>query len=131
MRANIIIEMASDGGFSCYSKESFDDFALMGYGESAAEAKADMLAAFEEIKELLAEEGKQAPEMEFIYHYDMKSFFDYFNFLNISKVAERAGINQSLMRKYAAGLVKAGEQQYNKLSVAVRSFADELQAASF
>lgn len=131
MTANIIIEMASDGGFSCYAQESFDGFALFGYGDTVAETKRDLLDSFMEIKELMEQEGKQVPELEFVYHYDMKSFFDYFDFLNVSKVAERAGINPSLMRKYTSGVAKAGDKQYAKLSSAVKSFASELQSASF
>ena len=32
MVANIVIEMASDGGFACYMQESVPNFALFGYG---------------------------------------------------------------------------------------------------
>lgn len=131
MKANIVIELASGGGFSCYMKEPMPDYALFGYGNSAQEAKEDMLSAYHEITAMLKEEGKEVAPLEFEYHYDMKSFFDYFNFLNVSKVAERAGINPSLMRKYTSGVAKAGEGQYLKLQKAVRAFAHELQTASF
>lgn len=131
MRANIVIEMASDGGFSCYMKESLPDYALFGYGSTAQEAKNDMLQSYQEIIDMLKEEGKDVAPLDFVYHYDMKSFFDYFNFLNVSKVAECAGINPSLMRKYTSGVVKAGEGQYLKLQKAVSIFAMELQAAAF
>lgn len=131
MKANIIIEMASDGGFGCYMKETIPHITLTGYGDSAQAAKEDMLLAFQEMKELLLEEGKDIPELEFIYHYDMKSFFDYFNFLNVSKVAERAGINPSLMRKYSSGIVCAREPQYRKLQKAVHAFVKELQEVAF
>lgn len=123
--------MASDGGFSCYLKESLPDYALFGYGNTAQEAKSDMLESYREITDMLKEDGKAPAPLEFVYHYDMKSFFDYFNFLNVSKVAERAGINPSLMRKYTSGVAKAGEGQYMKLQKAVGFFAKELQAAAF
>ncbi|MBD5294866.1 MAG: pilus assembly protein HicB [Bacteroides sp.] len=131
MKANIIFEMAKDGGCSCYMREEIPDFGLLGFGNTPQEAKEDMLKAYEEIKELLKAEGKQPKELEFIYHYDIRSFFEYFDFLNVTKVAERAGINPSLMRKYAAGIVKAGERQYLKLQTAVNSIASELAAANF
>lgn len=131
MKANIIFEMAKDGGCSCYMVEDIPDFGLLGYGDTPREAKADMLQAYEEIKELLAAEGKVATELEFVYHYDMKSFFEYFDFLNVSKVAERAGINPSLMRKYTSGVANAGEGQYLKLQKAVHSIANELASANF
>ena len=131
MKVNIIFEMAKDGGCSCFMKEELPDFALFGYGNSSQEAKEDMLKAYEEIKIMLIEEEKNPPELDFIYHYDMKSFFEYFDFLNVSKLAQRAGINPSLMRKYSSGLVKAGEGQYLKLQRAVHSIANELAAANF
>lgn len=131
MKVNIIFEMAKDGGCSCYMAEDIPDFSLLGFGDSPQEAKADMLQAYDEIKGLLATEGKTVQELEFTYHYDMKSFFEYFDFLNVSKVAERAGINPSLMRKYTSGVANAGEGQYLKLQKAVHSIAAELAAANF
>jgi len=127
MKVNVIVETSSDGYFSCYVKEEFKDFALLGYGDSAGAAIGDMLEAYREIKELKS----GLPDLEFCYHYYMKSFFNYFNFLNVSKVAERAGINPSLMRKYTSGVAKAGQKQYDKLSAAVKEFSEELQAAAF
>ena len=111
--------------------EEVPDFGLLGYGNTPQVAKADMLQAYEEIKELLIAEGKSPAELEFVYHYDMKSFFEYFDFLNVSKVAERAGINPSLMRKYTSGVANAGEGQYLKLQKAIHSIAHELATANF
>lgn len=131
MVANIVIEMASDGGFACYMQETIPHFALLGYGDTAKEAKEDLLQSYEEIKEMLKEDGIEVEELTFVWHYDIKSFFDYFDFLNVSKVAERAGINPSLMRKYTSGVANAGEGQYNKLKKAVDSFSKELCEATF
>ena len=131
MKANIIIEMASDGGFACYMQEEIPYVSLTGYGDSAREAKEDLLQTYEDMKDILAEEGKEIPQLEFIYHYDMKSFFDYFDFLNVSRVAQLAGINPSLMRKYTSGVTMAREPQYRKLQKAVQSFASELQNVAF
>lgn len=111
--------------------EEIPDFGLLGFGNTPQEAKADMLQAYQEIRELLLAEGKEPVQLEFVYHYDMRSFFEYFNFLNVSKVAERAGINPSLMRKYTSGVVNAGEGQYQKLKKAIHSIAEELSAANF
>lgn len=131
MVANIVIEMASDGGFACYMQESVPNFALFGYGETAKEAKDDLLQSYEEIKEMLKDENIKAEELTFVWHYDIKSFFNYFDFLNVSKVAERAGINPSLMRKYTSGVANAGEGQYIKLKAVVETIAKELSEATF
>lgn len=71
------------------------------------------------------------PELEFVYKYDMQSFFNYFSFLNVTKVAERAGINPSQMRQYTSGAATASQKQYEKLRAAVGSFSRELAAATF
>lgn len=131
MVVNVVFEMAKDGGCSCYMVEDVPHIGLSGYGNNPREAKADMLKAYDEIKEMLIAEGTQPAELEFVYHYDMKSFFEYFDFLNISKVAQMADLNPSLMRQYVSGVRKAGESQYLKLQAAVRNIAQELAAAHF
>lgn len=129
MKVNVVIETASDGYYSCYTEEEFEDFALFGYGETAKLAKEDMLQSYKEFKAMAAEDGSKIEDLEFVFHYDIKSFFDYFDFLNISKVAQLAGINPALMRRYAAGKAKARETQYKKLYSAIQRIARELSVA--
>jgi len=131
MKVTVIIEKAKDGYYSCYVEDDLPGFGLSGFGESAEAAKEDMLKAYQEIKEIQAEEGKEVPELEFTYKYDMQSFFDYFSFLNVTKVAELAGINPSLMRQYTSGVANAGQKQYDKIRVAVERISKELSAATF
>lgn len=76
-------------------------------------------------------EGKEMPDVEFEYQYDLQSFFNYFNFLNVTEIAKRAGINPSLMRQYSSGIKNAGEKTYKRLSACVDNIKSELQAASF
>ena len=111
MKVTVIIEKAKDGYYSCYVEDDLPGFGLSGFGESAEAAKEDMLKSYQEMKEIQAEEGKEVPELEFTYKYDMQSFFDYFSFLNVTKVAELAGINPALMRKYTSGVDNAGQKQ--------------------
>ena len=125
------MEKAKDGHYSCYVEEDLPGFGLSGFGDTAEAAKGDMLEAYKEIKEIQAEEGKEVPELEFVYKYDMQSFFDYFSFLNVTKVAELAGINPSLMRQYTSGVTNAGQKQYDKIRVAVERISKELSAATF
>ena len=125
------MEKAKDGYYSCFVEDDLPGFGLAGYGSTAEEAKADMLVSYQEMKEIMAEEGKAIPELHFVYKYDLQSFFDYFSFLNISKVAERAGISASLMRQYASGAANAGQKQYDKVRLAVSDISKELAAATF
>ena len=90
-----------------------------------------MLKAYEDIKEIKAAEGADVPELEFVYKYDLQSFFNYFSFLNVTKVAEVAGINPSLMRQYTSGITAAGQKQYDKIRIAVEQISKELSSATF
>ena len=87
-----------------------------------------MLKAYGEIKELWKQRWQEVPELEFVYHYDVRSFFSCFDFLNVSKVADIAGINASLMRRYSSG-AKAGPKQKKKLNNAINEIIKELSEA--
>ena len=131
MKVTVIMEKASDGYYSCCVEEDLPGFGLAGYGDTAEAAKEDMMKAYEELKDMHVEEGKEVPELEFTYKYDMQSFFNYFSFLNVTKVAELAGINASLMRQYTSGVTNAGQKQYDTIRVAVERISKELSAATF
>ena len=129
--ARVVVEKASDGGFACYTDEIFDNFMLAGYGDTSEEAIKDMLASYEETKEYNAERGVETPKLKFEYRYDMQSFFNYFSFLNVTKVAEKAKMNPSLLRQYASGKTKASAKQYSRVKTVVNKMAEEILAAQF
>jgi hypothetical protein len=108
---------------------------LNGQGFSVSEAKAEMLAALAEYKELLAENGREVPpdiaNLEFEYKYDMQSFFDYFDWINVSKLAEKVGINDSLLRQYKKGLAFASEKQCAKIQDCLHQIGNELSTVRF
>ena len=129
MRATIIIEKANDGFFSCYMEEDKFDFGLIGHGETAEKAKEDLLTAFEELKEMYIEKGAKIPDLEFEFKYDLQSFFDYFSVINVTKLAEKADMNPSLLRQYKNGLAKASQKQYEKIRVSIKEIGNELISA--
>ena len=131
MKVQVIVEKSPDGDYSCFVDHDFEHFGLAGYGDSVEDAKADLLVCYEEMRTLEAEEGREVPELEFIYKYDMQSFFNYFSYLNVTKIAEVAGINPGLMRRYTCGNIKAGEKQYARLRDAIHMITTELSAATF
>ena len=131
MRVLIVIEKAKDGFFSCYMDNDEFDFALFGHGKTAAEAKNDLLLAYEEIKAMKLEKEEQIPALTFDFKYDMQSFFDYFDFINVTKLAESMDINPSLLRQYRTGAAKASQKQYEKLERKVHSIGHELSTAMF
>lgn len=115
--------------FSCFMVEELPDFALAGYGNTAKQAIEDMCVAQKEIKELLEEEGKQMPELEFVFRFDIGSFFDYYSYLNMSGVAKKAGINASLMRQYAMGIHEPSQKRKQQILDCLRQISQEMQTA--
>lgn len=131
MKVVFVIEKSSDGFYSCYTDQEFDGFALLGYGDTVEEAKKDLFAAYEEIKQDRESEGKETPAIEFEWKYDLQSFFNYFSVLNVSELARKSGINASLLRRYRSGLAKASEKQYDKILQCVQQIGQELTTARF
>ncbi len=132
MSTKVTVNVEKDSGsksFSCYMVDKFPDFHLAGYGNSAKQAIDDMLVAMNEIRELLSEEGKQMPELEFEYHYDIGSFFDYFSYLNVGGVAKKAGVNASLMRQYVMGIHKPSPKRKQQILDCLHDISKELQSA--
>lgn len=115
--------------FSCFMVEELPDFTLAGYGNTAKQAIEDMFVAQKEIKELLEEEGKQMPELEFVFRFDIGSFFDYYSYLNMSGVAKKAGVNASLMRQYAMGIHEPSQKRKQQILDCLRQISQEMQTA--
>ena len=129
MKATVVIEKNKTGLFSAFVENDLPDFALNGQGYTVEEAKNELICAYNEIKELLAEEGKNASDLEFEYRYDIPSLFSEFNMINISGFAKSIGINPSLMRRYACGETFASENQLKRIETGVRTLGQKLSTA--
>ena len=129
MEVIVVIERNKTGLFSAYMEDDLPDFALNGQGFTVEEAKNELICAYNEIKELLIEEGKTIPELEFEYRYDIPSLFSEFNMINISRFAKSIGINPGLMRRYACGETFASENQLKRIESGVRDLGQRLSAA--
>jgi hypothetical protein len=130
-RITITVSQAPDGTFWCHSESNVYGGRLNSAGKTVSEAKDDLMICMEDARAAFIEEGGADYEVEFLYKYDLQSFFEYFSFLNVSDIAKRSGINPSLMRQYARGIKTAGEKTYQRLSVCIDKITKDLQAASF
>lgn len=128
----IIVEKGSDGLFSAYCPDFRykEIYSFGGYGDTAAEAKADFLASVEEIKAVYkADTGNDADDLDnikFEWHYDIPSMFGCFPYINISRFADAAHINASKMRQYARGIAFPSEKTTRKIADAVNVIAQDL-----
>jgi len=98
------------------------------YEDNLLVAAANTLPALETtMRQLLADFHGPIPEaVEFVVRYDLKVFFTQFDYLKISRIAKRAGINPSLVRHYAAGTKHPSAEQVQRLQTAIHALADEL-----
>lgn len=133
MKITALVERNSNDYYAITVEEPVVGCHFGGYGYSVAEAKNDFLESIREMLELAAEEGKTVPDADDIeveYIYDLPSFFNDFDWINVTAFAKLAGINESRMRAYKSGLAKASEKTLKKISDAVRTIASTLSAAS-
>ncbi|MBO6044536.1 MAG: pilus assembly protein HicB [Bacteroidales bacterium] len=131
MRVNCVVEKGSDGLFAVYSEDHIGKSYFGGFGESVSEAKEDFLASIREAIEEESQAGNKVPRFEDIrvcYHYDVPSFFNYFDFINVSKFAAYAGINESKMRAYKSGVAYPGEKTTARILKAVKAIGNDLSA---
>jgi hypothetical protein len=65
-------------------------------------------------------------QVEFDYAYDLTFFFEQYDFLNQSKIAEIAGLHPSLIRQYSTGHKKPSWEQVQKIERAVRTLGKSM-----
>lgn len=129
MKITAIIERNKENYFMISSDAEICECTFGGYGYSVKEAKNDFLKCIEEMREISLEEGKVFPgDLEVEFKYDIPSFFDFFDFINISKFAVRAGINESKMRQYKTGAAFASETTTKKIMDTINQIGVEFQA---
>lgn len=133
MKVTAIVERSKDGLYSIYSDDSIGRDCFGGYGESVAAAKADFLSSIQEAIENAKKDGfDNVPVFEAVnveFKYDIPSFFNYFDFFNVSKFASYAGVNECRMRAYKSGKAFPGEKTTQKIFRAVQTIVREMGAA--
>ena len=67
-------------------------------------------------------------DVQFEYAYDLTVFFEKFNFLNQSKIAELAGINPGLIRQYSSGHKQPSREQVGQIENAIRELGAKLKS---
>ena len=131
MQIVAIIERGSDGFYSVRSEQKVGRYYFGGYGEDVKSAKEDFLTSVRESLDGAAKEGAQIPVgIDISFRFDLPSFFNYFDYLNVSKFAEYAGINESRMRAYKSGIAFPGEKTTRKIMKAIEQIRRDLLSAS-
>lgn len=129
MKITGIIEKATDGTYSVRSEQHFGNSYFGGFGATVAEAKEDFIESVKEA-EGEAADGMKTVDYTVSFRYDLPSFFNDFDFINASKFAQYAGINESKMRQYKSGAAYPGERTTEKILGAIHRIGAELSSVS-
>jgi hypothetical protein len=134
MKITAIIERNDNGFYSITCNDVIAGCHFGGYGYSAQEAKNDFFEGIKESLETAREMGKDVPvnadDIDVEFRYDIPSFFNYFDFINVTQFAKKAGINESKMRAYKSGVAFASEKTVSKMLDTIKSIGAELCAAT-
>ena len=130
MVTTALIERGKDGTFGVFTPDI--NSTIIGEGNTVEEAKSDFENSVLEIIQFYKEDGIDLPDelkdIQFVYKYDVASMFDYYDWINVSKFARKAGINPSLMRQYRMGETYISENQLGKIERTLHSLGNELAA---
>lgn len=64
--------------------------------------------------------------MQVEFKYDLSALFEQFSYLKITNVAEKAGINASLLRSYVSGIKHASATQAKKIEDTIHQLGKDL-----
>ena len=131
MKIDAIIEKGPDGMYSIRSERHFGNNYFGGYGETVNQAKTDFSDSVDEAMADARAEGIEVPDIVSVsFKYDLPSFFNDFDFINASRFAHYAGINESKMRQYKSGTAFPGERTTMKIMAAIHRIGTELSSVS-
>ena len=127
-KVSITITKNGTEGYVCTCDYPFEHFDLGGSGVTVEEAKKDCFTFYDEMKQEYPE--KIFPELEVSWVFDFPSFFNHFDFLNVTKVAKYVKVSPSNFRHYAVGSKNMSQKQFSKVKGAFNRMADELKACT-
>jgi hypothetical protein len=117
----VVIIEKTDTGFSAYAK----DYPLSTTGITMNELIDNIIEAFS----LYFEELKFNSAM-ISYEIDFKQFFKYYKVLNSKALAEKIGMNPSLLSQYVKGHKRPSEKQSRKILYGINRIGQELAEIS-
>lgn len=129
-KVNVVIGRVNAGEYvySAVMEAPEVHFGLNGTGRTVEEAKRDLLDAYKDIMEL-TEGGRQFEKLEFVYHYDIPSFLEYYAYaLSLAGLERITGINQRQLSHYINGTSKPRKATVDRFCNNLKAFAKDLQS---
>jgi len=122
-KISVIVEKTNTG-FSAFGK----DQAVFTSGGSIPELMSNALEAFNFYFE---EEGEILAMKDLRFEIDFKQFFQYYRVINAKFLAEKIGMNPTLLSQYVQGRKKPSETQTEKILSGIHEIGKELSEIRF
>ena len=120
MRKKIVLMLEkTDTGFSAYAV----DYPIYTTGKSISELLDN---AFEAANLYFEEENIKIAHDNIKFEVDFEQFFKYYRVLNSKFLAERIGMNPTLLSQYVQGRKKPSENQRDKILFGIHQIGQEL-----
>ena len=120
IKIELVIER---GDIDLSGRVNYDDNLIIVNGRNVEEIDLKM-------RELLFDFEQLNPnQVDFEISYDVYALFKQFDFLNIGKIALRAGINPGLLRQYASQVKHPSAAQAKKIEDTLHSLAERMSKA--
>ena len=114
-----IIEKTKTG----YSAYTDDEELVFTTGKTISELQRNATEAVE----LLYQEGSHTKDKcHILFEIDFKQFFEYYKIINAKHLAERIGMNESLLSQYITGKKKPSQKQVQRLIDGLHEIGKEL-----
>lgn len=82
--------------------------------------------AVEAINLFLSDQNKHITEEQIVFEIDLKQFFQYYRVINAKFLAQRIGMNETLLSQYVHGRKKPSAAQTSKILLGVQEIGREL-----
>ena len=121
VKIELIIERSESGELS--GRVTYNNNLIVDMADNVKQLESQMKGLLNDF------EGVDPESIEFVYLYDVFALFEKFNFLNISKVGEYAGINAGLLRQYASGVKHPSAAQAKRIEHTIHELAEQMNKA--
>ena len=115
----IIIVEKTDSGFSAYSEE----YPIFTTGKTIPDLIDN---AYEAVNFYFEDQDIQVSHENMKFEIDFKQFFQYYRVLNAKFLAEKIGMNPTLLSQYVQGRKKPSDKQTKKILMGIHQIGQEL-----
>lgn len=121
-KLDFIIEKGKDG-YGAYREEKGLGL-ITTMGNTVAEVKKNIVEAYNLFAEV---SGKaEITEEQIELKYDLASFFEFYQEINVSALGKRIGMQKSLLSEYKNGSRKPSDKQVNRILTGIKDLGREL-----